>query len=75
MSKYLKPRDIAVELAGNRRGTPFTPIQAFGLPLNEYLPEACRIAPGPAAEGVSPSPSAAPSIEDAKTRLVRQGGE
>lgn len=64
MSKYLKPRDIAVELAGNRRGTPFTPIQAFGLPLNETLSVACCLAPGAAAEGVSPSPSAAPNLED-----------
>lgn len=32
---------------------PFTPIQCFGLPLNEFLPDACRLqstAQGSAAE-------------------------
>lgn len=61
MPKRFNAREILAERWRYRRGTavPFTPIQCFDLPLNEYLPEACRIAPGPAAEGVSPSPSAA----------------
>lgn len=68
MSKYLKPRDIAVALARNCRSNriPFTAGQVFGLTINEEMSEACRIGPfDAAAEGVSPSPSAAPNLEDA----------
>lgn len=40
-------REILLKSIRNRRETrvPFTPIQCFGLPLNETMPDVCRIAP------------------------------
>jgi hypothetical protein len=55
MPIYSTPRDIAVALARNRRGIPFTPIQAFGLALNESLSEACLLLGSGSAAGVGPT--------------------
>lgn len=47
-----------------RRPTPFIDIRCFGLPLNEKLPDVCRLqstsSPSGSAAEVCPVPSAAP---------------
>lgn len=53
MLNRFNAKEILSERWRNRRGIPWTPIQCFGLPLNEFLPDACRLqstAQGSAAE-------------------------
>ena len=71
MLEPVLPRDILAASLRNCRGTPFTPIQAFGLPLNEFLPDLCRLGGiAGAADGVEPS---SPSAEPDATQETNHG--
>jgi hypothetical protein len=55
MPDYFNARETLAASLRNRRGIPFTPIQRFGLALNESLSEACLLLGSGSAAGVGPT--------------------